>query len=530
MPQAPLRRWKLIELVRADTLTSSPVCISESVLHFLMGGRSSDERLENLLSSVGVPGVLPQSYESHARRILQILTSRESNRYPIHLLGNGGNGKAALAATACAVIGLELRRLSADSIPHGLAERESFVHLLERDSTLNDYALFLDAEQADASALADVAYVAERFQGPLFVTDSGSLAGRADGFVRLTISKPSFEEQSALWHSSLGEHTSRLNGDLDRLARQFSLDFTVILRAADRALREFAEFGGTLSDLLWSACRTESRPDLRSLAERIEPRAGWKDIVLPEGCLDSLRSIVFQMRQRNAVLTQWEFASQTSRGLGTAALFCGPSGTGKTLAAEIIAKELSLDLFHIDLSQIVSKYIGETEKNLRTIFDAAEDTGAILLFDEADALFGKRSEVRDSHDRYANIEVSYLLQRMEAYRGLAILTTNQRASLDSAFLRRVRFVVHFPYPDAAQRRLIWRQIFPPGAATEGLDFDKLARLNLPGGNIRNIALNAAYIASEKSEPVRMRHLLAAARQECSKVERPWNEAELGGWA
>jgi len=177
----------------------------------------------------------------------------------------------------------------------------------------------------------------------------------------------------------------------------------------------------------------------------------------------------------------------------------------------------------------VSKYIGETEKNLRSIFDAAENTGAVLLFDEADALFGKRSEVRDSHDRYANIEVSYLLQRMEAYRGLALLTTNLRGALDQAFLRRIRFVVHFPFPDPSQRRRIWERMFPPGLPTAGLDFDKLAKLNLPGGNIRNIALSAAYIAAEAKEPLRMRHLLIAARRECSKLERALSDNEVGGW-
>jgi SpoVK/Ycf46/Vps4 family AAA+-type ATPase len=179
---------------------------------------------------------------------------------------------------------------------------------------------------------------------------------------------------------------------------------------------------------------------------------------------------------------------------------------------------------------VVSKYIGETEKNLGRVFDAAEVGGAILLFDEADALFGKRSEVKDSHDRYANIEVSYLLQRMESYRGLAILTTNMKDALDAAFLRRIRFIVRFPFPDTEQRAEIWRRIFPPNAPTEGLKVDQLARLNVAGGNIRNIALNAAFLAADVGEPVRMAHLLRAARSECAKLEKPLTEAESGGWA
>ena len=200
------------------------------------------------------------------------------------------------------------------------------------------------------------------------------------------------------------------------------------------------------------------------------------------------------------------------------------------MAAEVLAGELRLDLYRIDLSSVVSKYIGETEKNLRRVFDAAEEGGAILLFDEADALFGKRSEVKDSHDRYANIEVSYLLQRMEAYRGLAILTTNLKNALDPAFLRRLRFIVPFPFPDATQRAEIWRHIFPASTPTQELDLSKLARLNVAGGNIRNVALNAAFLAAGANEPVRMTHLLRAARSEYAKLEKPLTESEIGGWA
>jgi SpoVK/Ycf46/Vps4 family AAA+-type ATPase len=199
------------------------------------------------------------------------------------------------------------------------------------------------------------------------------------------------------------------------------------------------------------------------------------------------------------------------------------------MAAEVLASELRLDLYRIDLSSVVSKYIGETEKNLRRVFDAAEQGGAILLFDEADALFGKRSEVRDSHDRYANIEVSYLLQRMEAYRGLAILTTNMKNALDTAFLRRIRFVVQFPFPDFAERASIWKRMFPVETPAYGLDFTKLSRLNVAGGNIKNIALNAAFLAADAGVPVGMAHIKRAAQAEYAKLDRPLTEAEIGGW-
>ena len=284
-----------------------------------------------------------------------------------------------------------------------------------------------------------------------------------------------------------------------------------------------------LGEALWDACRGQARPRLDDLSQRIECLSGWDDIVLPAPQMALLRDIAAHVRQRARVYEQWGFAKKGSRGLGITALFAGASGTGKTMAAEVLGRELRLDLYRIDLSQVVSKYIGETEKNLRRIFDAAEEGGAVLLFDEADALFGKRSEVKDSHDRYANLEVSYLLQRMEAYRGLAVLTTNMRNALDTAFLRRLRFIVEFPFPGNAEREAIWSRAFPSSTPTESLDMHRLARLNVAGGVIRNIALNAAFLAADQGEPVRMRHLKHAAEIEFVKLERNLSEADVGGW-
>jgi SpoVK/Ycf46/Vps4 family AAA+-type ATPase len=273
----------------------------------------------------------------------------------------------------------------------------------------------------------------------------------------------------------------------------------------------------------------QSRPRLEGLAQRIEPSATWDDLVLPEKQKQLLAQIAIHVRQRTKVYRKWGFASKGQRGLGISALFAGPSGTGKTMAGEVLANHLRLDIYRIDLSQVISKYIGETEKNLRRVFDAADEGAAILLFDEADALFGKRSEVKDSHDRYANVEVSYLLQRMEAYRGLAILTTNRRDALDTAFLRRIRFVVEFPFPEAAQRAEIWHRVFPRQTPTEDLRIDRLARLSAAGGNIQNIAMGAAFLAADAGEPVRMSHLLSAARVEFTKIERPLTDSETAGW-
>jgi hypothetical protein len=279
---------------------------------------------------------------------------------------------------------------------------------------------------------------------------------------------------------------------------------------------------------LWDALREAARGGLDALAQRVDSRAGFGDLVLPAHALGQLRDIAGQLRLRHRVYTEWGFAGSGGRGLGIAALFAGDSGTGKTLAAEAIANEARLDLYRIDLASTVSKYIGETEKNLARLFDAAQASGAVLLFDEADALFGKRSDVKDSHDRYANIEVAYLLQRIESYRGLAILTTNLKGALDRAFLRRIRFVVNFPFPDAAARERIWRLQFPPQAPLAALDYAALGRLQLAGGDIRSVALNAAFIAAGRDEPIGDAALTEAVRAEFAKQERHPGEAQRGG--
>jgi SpoVK/Ycf46/Vps4 family AAA+-type ATPase len=337
---------------------------------------------------------------------------------------------------------------------------------------------------------------------------------------------PSRAEQRAAWHQALGASAAALNGHVDALVTQFNLSTTAITAASSEARGlHLGDGPPSAAQLLWDACRVQSRPQMDDLAQRIEPVATWSDLVLPEAQRRTLQEIVIHVRQRATVYEEWGFGAKGGRGLGISALFAGASGTGKTLAAEVLAHVLRLVVYRIDLS----KYIGETEKNLRRAFDAAEAGGAVLLFDEADALFGKRSEVKDSHDRYANIEVSYLLQRMEAYRGLAILTTNLKNAIDPAFMRRIRFIVQFPFPDAALRSEIWRRIFPAATPTERLDVGKLARLNVAGGNIRNIALNAAFHAADAGEPVRMSHLEQAARAEYAKLEKALTDAEIGGW-
>jgi SpoVK/Ycf46/Vps4 family AAA+-type ATPase len=354
------------------------------------------------------------------------------------------------------------------------------------------------------------------------------------------VEKPYAAEPRDMWRSALGARAKGMDAWIERLVFQFNLGPSALDSVC---LATFSSPGSTgsaerqetgvdveqLGAALWENCRLQARPQLENLVQRIEPKADWNDLILAQAQLQVLRDIVTHVRHRARVYETWELSAKGTRGSGIAALFAGASGTGKTLAAEVLAKELKLDLYRIDLSTVINKYIGETEKNLRRVFDMAEEAGAILLFDEADALFGKRSDVKDSHDRHANIEVSYLLQRMEAYRGLAILTTNLKDSLDKAFMRRLRFIVHFSFPRPEERAAIWKNMFPVKMPTQGLDFDKLARLNVSGGNIRNIALNGAFLAAEKETPVTMAHLLQAARQEYAKLEKTLTLEETKGW-
>lgn len=279
-----------------------------------------------------------------------------------------------------------------------------------------------------------------------------------------------------------------------------------------------------LSDL-YAACRGQSNQNLAELATKIKPNYGWEDIVLPEDKVVQLKEICSQVKHRYQVIGEWGFGCKLSHGKGLSVLFSGPSGTGKTMAAEVIAHELELDLYKIDLSGVISKYIGETEKNLNKIFHEAETSNAILFFDEADALFGKRTEVSDAHDRYANIETSYLLQKMEEYEGVVILATNLRENMDEAFTRRIRFIVEFPFPNAASRLEIWKTHFPQEAPlSEGIDYEFLSRqFQVAGGNIKNIVLNSAFLAAGNSGIIDMEHILHSTKREFEKIGKLWNE-------
>ena len=545
IPAAPLRYWRLIEVGSGGVITLNPLRIDERILHYLTGVNCPDERLAVLFEPARAADEMAASHAAQARKIVLTLTRAAGNSaLPlVQLCGSDNFSRRALAAAVCASLGLRLHVLSAALMPATAGELDALIRLWSREAVLTNTALLLDCDacdETDSPRGALMTRFIEQVRGLLIVSSR-----ERRSIERLTftfdVARPTAGEQLEMWRTALGSSADSFNGQVEQVAEQFTLSAATIRAASCLALEDAGSDDRAANDeetstvakphpaRLWNACRVQARARLDRLAQRIEPAARWDDLILPESQRQTLRDLAAHLKHRRTVYETWGFAARGSRGLGISALFAGTSGTGKTMAAEVLAAELQLDLYCIDLSQVVSKYIGETEKNLRRVFDAAEEGGAILLFDEADALFGKRSEVKDSHDRYANIEVSYLLQRMEAYRGLAILTTNMKQSLDTAFLRRIRFVVQFPFPDAAQRAEIWRRIYPSRTPTDGLHMDKLARLNVAGGNIRNIALNAAFLAADAGEPVRMTHLLRAARSEYAKLEKPLTDTEIGGW-
>jgi hypothetical protein len=502
--------------------------------------RSVDERLRSVLATPPSVMAMAPSHQVISREIGAAWARRSPLLPIVQLCGDEAVAKRAIAAAATSAIGLALNIFEPRSVRAGLTDLGALARLLEREAVLGSSALMVECDEAESAlGLPEAATVniIESLHIPVILAARSPRRTAYRATVVFDVSKPKPAEQAEMWRRVLEPACPGLNGELSGLVAQFSFNPAAIQSAAEQAMgppgrsqqARAALSKDGLADKLWDICRVQARPRLEGLAHRIDAAATWDDLVLPDLQKNMLREMALHVRHRARVYQDWGFASKSVRGLGISALFAGPSGTGKTMAGEVLANELRLDIYRIDLSQVVSKYIGETEKNLRRVFDAAEEGAAILLFDEADALFGKRSEVKDSHDRYANIEVSYLLQRMESYRGVAILTTNRKSALDPAFLRRLRFVVEFPFPDAPDRAEIWRRVFPTRTPTDGLRIERLARLNAAGGHIRNIAICAAFLAADAGEPIRMPHLLSAARSEFAKLEKPLAEAEIAGW-
>ena len=443
-PRSPLRRWRLLERLPGATLASRPLRVDERVLHHLTGIDWPDERLDGTLRvAVGFPA-LSRSQLTLAQELAR--TSAAAKRIVVRLDGEDADGQVAVARALALALGRVALVIRGAALPAAGPELSALTRLIDREVLMLGGLPILDGEGAHESVLR--AFIDE-LDAPV-----AALVGETDARApsRATLHRsvllPSPPQQRELWTAALGEPLAgALAQPIDELAQHFRLGVAAVEAVASELLAT-TEPGASAGVALRRLCREHSRVRLEGLAERIDPVATWDDLVLPAGHTGLLHDLVRQVRHRVQVYERWGFGAGAARGLGVTALFAGESGTGKTLAAEVIAHELGLDLYRIDLAATVSKYIGETEKNLRKLFAAAEASGAVLLFDEADALFGKRGEVKDGHDRYANLEVAYLLQRMESYRGLAILTTNLRSNVDRAFLRRLRFVVQFPFPDA----------------------------------------------------------------------------------
>jgi hypothetical protein len=511
-PVEALRRYALIGSSDASFSSLAPLAIEERVARYLLGETYLDEAARPFLIQRRT-GACPHAIRPMLASLSQAIS--DSPRPAALLIGPKRSGRRAAARAIAETFGLGLAELKPRLLPQDVEARRAVLPVLAREAALGGFAVLVDLDQPVREGSGDTQRSVE------------DLLDGLDSFVIAVAEQPpetplripqvrlpglTAPDREALWRQALGPDTAVDETELDAACEHFRIGPDEIEDIADVIRRQHGSG-------LWRACRVTASRGLDALADRIEPRFSWDDIVLPAQVVHDLHAIADQVRHRSAVYERGGFGRKLARGRGVTALFAGPSGVGKTMAAEVVAHDLDLDLYRVDLSSVISKYIGETEQNLKRVFDAAEASGALLFFDEADALFGKRSEVKDSHDRYANIEVSYLLQRMESYSGLAILATNLKGHLDPAFLRRLRFVIDIPFPDASQRRAIWAAAFPRETATHGLDYDALGRIEIAGGNIVVIAVNAAFLAAGDGGPVAMAHIARAARAELRKLDK-----------
>ena len=524
----PLRHYRLLEINQpaSQPLTSSALRADESIINAIKGLYGLDDRLASLftpLSPSDPQTQLPFSQNLAVEAALGQIQRNTQHPIPIvQLVGPDLDAQQLVAQHTTARLNSLLYRLPLEYLPTNLNELETLTVLWQRESLLRPIALLIDTHDSDKpEQLNALRRFLDRGNGIVFIATREPIARLERPTTSIEVQQPTALEQRSAWNDALGPTHSQ---DATQLAAQFNLGQTDIQQIA----HTLALTGQSPLETAWNACRALARPRLDSLAQRLTIKASKDQLVLPENEHRTLEQLIQQVRTRGIVYEDWGFAKRMNRGLGISALFAGESGTGKTMAAEVIANELKLDLYRIDLSSVVSKYIGETEKNLRRIFDAAERGGAILFFDEADALFGKRSEVKDSHDRYANIEVNYLLQRMEAFSGLAVLASNQKNALDSAFTRRLRFIITFPFPGQPERQRLWANAFPTDTPIETLELQRLARFDLTGASIHNAAMNAAFLAANhgSTAPVNMQHVLEAIRSEYRKLDRPINELEF----
>ena len=524
-PSGALRRMDILRLDAATELVRAPLGIDEAVLHFLLDGIYRDPELEGIATELRATPSPVAEHRVAVARALAFWTSAPARLPVLQMTARHTGDGLAAAALLCEEAGMPAWQIDATalvSLPAQTGLRKLVRHWQRLARLFEAVAVVVVPDETGTDATDAAWRFAEAIEEPAVILMRERRGSPRPGAMVIDLPTASAASRRALWTQALAARLDNAPdpAPVEQLAATFELGVS--------AIETVAAVVGQAPWLpaVWDACRQQARGQLDQLAQRITPATSWDGLVVPSSLASALHDLVDQVRHRTLVHETWGMAPDGSRGMGIAALFSGPSGTGKTLAAEVIAHELDLDLYRIDLSATVSKYIGETEKNLARIFDAAEAGGAVLLFDEADALFGKRSEVQDSHDRYANIEVGYLLQRMEAYRGLALLTTNLRESLDSAFLRRLRFVLDFPFPDLALRTKLWAVALPSSIPQQGVEPSALARLMLAGGQIRSVSLNAAFLAAADGGVLRPRHLLTAVRREYAKVSRALSDSEI----
>ncbi|MBI9044441.1 MAG: ATP-binding protein [Anaerolineaceae bacterium] len=543
--KAPLVARNILTLfddpsVPEPTFLSKYLRIDERVVSYLLNSDDMDKRLlphVHLIQCVNQPGDLqiPIGLTEIQERIDRLAYHHEQNGsgLTLYLQGPYGAGKRAIAEHLCRNLGKNLIILKMDSLLMVDDLFESILTLAMREALLQKAILYVDGFELlladDRNHLFTTLIKVIEEQGGVCFLSGNKTWEPEDNLHEIAFIRIEFPALTSLDRANIWEHM--LEGTLIPgteagvmgVANKFRFNTGQITDAITTA-RNLARWRDPENPLialedLYQACRLQSSRKLEKLARKIRPHYQWGDIVLPADRLEQLREICNYVKYRSQVYDIWGFDQKLSMGKGLNALFAGPSGTGKTMAADIMAGELGLDLYKIDLSTVVSKYIGETEKNLASIFREAETSNAILFFDEADALFGKRSEVRDSHDRYANIEISYLLQKMEEYQGVVILASNLRKNMDDAFVRRMHFTVEFPLPSQRDRGHIWQKIWPqetPRDAAINLDF-MAQRFEVSGGNIRNIALAAAFLAAQDGGVVNMEHVLQATRREYQKM-------------
>jgi AAA+ superfamily predicted ATPase len=550
--EAPLVRHRLIAL-RSDgdraPLIAHRIALDEQITAALLRLNSLDRRLATFCRTL-VPSRDPSDSTDDRLGALTRLTRQAWGRHPLRLCFSGPPGSGRLRTAArigerlhVAVLVVATPAMAGDGVE--VAERLALVF---REATLRGCLVYL--EDADSLSPESAGPGWQALAGALHSFPGVVVLGTRErwapwgseplGVLDVPFGLPPAHRRRALWrHAVAAAGADPDTVDVDALGDRFRLSSSQIADAtrtaavaarlrvagADTSEDDDARANGDPSGPtpiatadLFAAARSQSGHQLSAFARRVPVTYVWDDLVLPADVMAQLRELVARVEHRARVMDEWGFDAKLSGGKGISALFAGPPGTGKTMAAQVIAGALGLDLFAIDLSAVVSKYIGETEKNLERVFRAAADSDAILFFDEADALFGKRSEVRDSHDRYANMEIAYLLQRMEQYDGLAILATNLRSHLDEAFTRRLQAIVEFPFPDVAERRRIWRACLPRQTPlSPDVDLDAMAQYRLAGGNIKNVLLGAAFLAAARGLPMGRDHLLEATRREHQKM-------------